>query len=166
MKLIFVLNKLTRVISVNINIFLRSFSLLTVFSWFTYASKLYGNDVLAVNTLLMQFFIFLSFFIDGFSYAGESLSGKYLGAGKLKMLKITVKILFKWAFWVSVIFSLLYFLGGKFMFKLLTDNDLLIQLAVEKQLWVILIPIVSFAAFVWDGIMQEPLILPPCVMLC
>ncbi len=152
LKLIFVLNKLTRVISVNINIFLRSFSLLTVFSWFTYASKLYGNDVLAVNTLLMQFFMFFSFFIDGFSYAGESLSGKYLGAGKLKMLKITVKILFKWAFWVSVIFSLLYFLGGKFMFKLLTDNDLLIQLAVEKQLWVILIPIVSFAAFVWDGI--------------
>jgi len=149
---LFLISKLVRVLTVNANIFLRSFSLLTVFSWFTYASSLYGNDVLALNTLLMQFFMFFSFFIDGFSYAGESLSGKYLGAGKIKLLKLTVKTLFRWAFATSLVFSLLYLIGGQWIFGLLTNNETLLKLAFEQRFWVVLIPIVSFVAFVWDGI--------------
>jgi len=149
---VFIFSKLTRVLTVNANIFLRSFSLLTVFSWFTYASKLYGNDVLALNTLLMQFFMFFSFFIDGFSYAGESLSGKYLGAGKIRLLRLTVKTLFVWAFGTSLVFSLLYLIGGQWIFGLLTDNETLLKLALEQRFWVVLIPLVSFVAFVWDGV--------------
>lgn len=149
---IFVFSKLTRVLTVNANIFLRSFSLLTVFSWFTYASKLYGNDVLALNTLLMQFFMFFSFFIDGFSYAGESLSGKYLGAGKIRLLRITVKTLFRWALATSLVFSLLYLVGGQWVFSLMTNNEVLLDLALKQRFWVVLIPLVSFVAFVWDGI--------------
>jgi len=149
---LFLISKLVRVLTVNANIFLRSFSLLTVFSWFTYASSLYGNDVLALNTLLMQFFMFFSFFIDGFSYAGESLSGKYLGAGKIKLLKLTVRTLFRWAFATSLVFSLLYLIGGQWIFGLLTNNETLLKLAFEQRFWVVLIPLVSFVAFVWDGI--------------
>lgn len=149
---VFIVSKLIRVLTVNANIFLRSFSLLTVFSWFTYASKLYGNDVLALNTLLMQFFMFFSFFIDGFSYAGESLSGKYLGAGKIRLLRLTVKMLFQWAFGTSLVFSLLYLIGGQWIFSLLTDNQILLDLALRQRFWVVLIPLVSFVAFVWDGV--------------
>ncbi|MDX9933014.1 MAG: MATE family efflux transporter [Bacteroidales bacterium] len=149
---VFIFSRLMRVLTVNANIFLRSFSLLTVFSWFTYASKLYGNDVLALNTLLLQFFMFFSFFIDGFSYAGESLSGKYLGAGKIRLLRLTVKTLFQWAFGTSLVFSLLYLIGGQWVFGLLTDNQTLLNLALEQRFWVVLIPLASFVAFVWDGI--------------
>lgn len=152
LKVVFLFSKLLRVLTVNANIFLRSFSLLTVFSWFTYASSLYGNDVLAVNTLLMQFFMFFSFFIDGFSYAGESLSGKYLGAGKIRLLRLTVRTLFRWALGTSLVFSLLYFIGGQWIFGLLTDNQTLLDLALKQRFWVVLIPLVSFVAFMWDGI--------------
>ncbi|HBG70385.1 MAG: hypothetical protein A2W93_15645 [Bacteroidetes bacterium GWF2_43_63] len=152
LKVVFLFSKLLRVLTVNANIFLRSFSLLTVFSWFTYASSLYGNDVLAVNTLLMQFFMFFSFFIDGFSYAGESLSGKYLGAGKIRLLRLTVRTLFRWALGTSLVFSLLYFMGGQWIFGLLTDNQTLLDLALKQRFWVVLIPLVSFVAFMWDGI--------------
>ena len=39
-----------------------------------------GNVVLAVNALLMQLFTLYSYFMDGFAYAGEALTGKYIGA--------------------------------------------------------------------------------------
>lgn len=151
-KLIFIISKLKRVLTLNVNIFIRAFSLLMVFSWFTYASSKYGNDVLAINTLLMQFFMFFSFFIDGFAYAGESLSGKYLGAGKIKSLKITVKILFKWASVMAFVFSFIYLVAGNWIISLLTDNEILIEMAMNRKIWVVIIPIVSFAAFVWDGV--------------
>ncbi|PKP05065.1 MAG: MATE family efflux transporter [Bacteroidetes bacterium HGW-Bacteroidetes-6] len=143
---------LIQVFSVNGNIFIRTLSLLAVFSWFTYASSLQGTDMLALNTLLLQFFIVFSFFIDGFSFAGESLSGKFLGGGKIKALRYLVRTLMIWGAVLSVIFSLLYLCCGKLMFSLLTDNSSLIEMAQSRRLWVVLIPLVSFAAFVWDGI--------------
>lgn len=39
-----------------------------------------GDLILAANALLMQFFMFFSYFMDGFAYAGEALTGRYLGA--------------------------------------------------------------------------------------
>ncbi len=33
-------------------------------------------DVLAANALLLQLFMLFSFFMDGFAYAAEALSGK------------------------------------------------------------------------------------------
>ena len=39
-----------------------------------------GDVVLAVNTLLMQLFTLFSYIMDGFAYAGEALTGKYIGS--------------------------------------------------------------------------------------
>ena len=38
------------------------------------------ETILAVNSLLMQFFMFFSFLIDGFAHASEALTGKFIGA--------------------------------------------------------------------------------------
>ena len=38
-------------------------------------------DVLAANALLLQLFMLFSFFMDGFAYAAEALSGKYHSNG-------------------------------------------------------------------------------------
>lgn len=51
---------------------------MTVF--FTSTGAAYGDVTLAVNTLLMQLFTLFSYIMDGFAYAGEALTGKYIGA--------------------------------------------------------------------------------------
>ena len=67
---------LKRFFAVNSDIFLRTLCLIAVTMWFTRAGSSQGTVILAVNTLLMQFFIMFSYFMDGFAFAGESLCGK------------------------------------------------------------------------------------------
>ena len=53
--------------------------LVAVFTFIPYISADMGDEVLAANTLLMQLFTLLSYFVDGFAYAGQSLVGRYTG---------------------------------------------------------------------------------------
>ncbi len=72
---------LKRFFSLNRDIFLRTVCLVAVNLFFTAAGSRESTLVLAVNTLLMTLFTIFSYFMDGFAYAAEALSGKYYGAG-------------------------------------------------------------------------------------
>lgn len=50
--------------------------------------------ILAANALLMQYFTLYSYFMDGFAFAGEALSGKCAGAGDYQALKKVIRNLF------------------------------------------------------------------------
>ena len=69
-----------RFFQVNRDIFLRTLCLVAVTLFFTSAGASQGEIILAVNTLLMQLFTLFSYVMDGFAYAGEALSGRYIGA--------------------------------------------------------------------------------------
>ncbi|HCV14754.1 MAG TPA: MATE family efflux transporter, partial [Rikenellaceae bacterium] len=71
----------------NGNLFLRSLSLLLVYSGFTSIAARYGDNLLAVSTIMMKLMLLYSYFIDGFAYAGEALTGRFIGARDLGSLK-------------------------------------------------------------------------------
>ncbi len=71
---------------VNSDIFLRTLCLIFVFSFFTARSANTDDTTLAINTLLLQFFMFFSFFADGFAHAAEALTGKFVGCKKPKRI--------------------------------------------------------------------------------
>lgn len=152
------LAKLKRFLNVNRDIFIRTLCLIIVFSFFTARSALAdttdsGDDtILAVNSLLMQFFMFFSFLIDGFAHASEALTGRFIGASDRTKLKRSVRLLFLWGTGIGLFFTLLYLAGSDKIFALLTDNRDIINNARPYFTWVILIPLVSFGAFLWDGI--------------
>ena len=73
---------------VNRDIFLRTLCLVAVTVFFTSRGAAYGDVVLAVNTLLMQLFTLFSYIMDGFAYAGEALTGKYIGARNYTELSV------------------------------------------------------------------------------
>lgn len=81
---------------VNSDIFLRSLSLVLVTTFFTSASAKNGEIILAVNSLLMQLFILFSYIMDGFAFAAEALTGKYVGAKRGDQLRIFIRQLFLW----------------------------------------------------------------------
>ncbi|MEN8201678.1 MAG: MATE family efflux transporter [Bacteroidota bacterium] len=150
--------KLRTFMLVNKDIFIRTMCLVVVFSIFTARSA--SSDLLsegeettlAVNSLLMQFFMFFSFLIDGFAHASEALTGRFIGARDPKSLSKTIRLLFIWGGGISLIFTGLYLLGGDAIFRVLTNNPAVIANAKPYFFWVILVPLVSFSAFLWDGI--------------
>lgn len=143
---------LRRFFMVNRDIMIRTILLILSFSLFTASSAKIGDDMLAVNTLLLQFLFLFSYFIDGFAYAAESLAGKFYGAKDLTLLKKFIGRIFIWGTLISLPFSLAYLLGGQYIVYILTDDPLVIASTSPFLPWLALIPLASFAAFIWDGI--------------
>jgi len=146
------LQKLGLFFKVNGDIFIRTFCVILVFTFFTSKSASTNNSILAVNSMLLQFLFLFSFFIDGFAFAGEALTGKYIGRNDYESLKKTIRLLFLWGAALALSYSAIYLLGNKFILRILTNNTDLIKQSTTYLGWVILIPVVSFASFIWDGI--------------
>jgi multidrug resistance protein, MATE family len=143
---------------INRDIFIRTICLVIVFSFFTAksASADAGSDaeetILAVNSLLMQFFMFFSYLIDGYAHAAEALTGRFTGARDHRSLKTMIRLVFLWGTAGAALFTLTYLFAGDHLLRLLTSNEEVISNAVPYFFWVILVPLISFPAFLWDGI--------------
>ena len=137
---------------INLDIFFRTACLVAVTIWFTRAGAMQGEDILAANAILMQFFMLFSFFMDGFAYSGEALAGKYYGAFDVERLKRLEKILMRWGTGMSLLGVTVYFIGGEFIMSLLTDEETVRAQAREYMNWAITVPLFGFMAFIYDGI--------------
>lgn len=141
-----------RFLRVNRDIFLRTLCLVAVTLFFTSAGALQGEIILAVNTLLMQLFTLFSYVMDGFAYAGEALSGRYIGARNRKGFANTTRLLFGWGAAMAALFTAAYATGGSAFLGLLTDDKEVIAAAGTYFYWALAIPVAGIAAFIWDGI--------------
>lgn len=135
----------------NANLTLRTLALLLTFSCFTSFSAAMGTTVLAVQAILLQVFTFSAYFIDGFAFAAESLTGMVLGRNARRDLPAVL--------WLAGSTSLLAGLGIAIactlfpgpIFGLLTDRQDLLDGIRQFVPW--LIPILGFGAiaFALDG---------------
>ena len=145
--------ELRRMMALNGHLFIRSLCFMIVYVGFTSLASLYGDTELAVSSILMKLFMFFSFFVDGFAYAGEALVGKAYGEkseeGKVNSL---VRVLFCWSIGVGVLFTILYALTGKANIAIMTDDAEVIAASTRYIGWLIAMPIVSALAFMWDGV--------------
>lgn len=138
--------------SVNKDIFLRTVCLVAVMFSFTAFGARQGDTTLAVNALLMQLFLLVSYIMDGFAYAGEALGGKLLGAQNREGFESLTKRLFAWGTGGSLLFCVFFCLWGDALVALLTDNAE-VRSAAAQYLWATrLIPFVSLGAFIYDGL--------------
>ena len=142
-----------RFFQVNSDIFFRTLCLVAVTTFFTSAGARQGDVVLAVNTLLMQLFTLFSYIMDGFAYAGEAMTGRYIGARNNTGLQRMIRLLFRWGWGLSLSFTILYMIGGQDFLGLLTNDTTVINAAGSYYYWVLAIPLAGFAAFLWDGIL-------------
>ena len=146
------IDALKKFFSVNTDIFLRTVCLVAVTIWFTRVGAKQGEVMLAVNALLMQFFTLFSYFMDGFAFAGEALSGKYIGRRDGTMLRITVRHLCGWGFGIALAFTIVYAFGGDFILNILSSEKEVVARANDFLPWVMTVPVAGFLAFTWDGI--------------
>ena len=148
----FVREAMGRFFHVNRDIFLRTLCLVAVNLYFTSAGARSGAVILSVNTVMMQLYLFFSYFMDGFAYAGEALGGRTYGAHNRAAFRETLRHLAFWAVGVTLLYTLVYLLGGRWIVGLLTDEPQVILTADDYLFWAWLVPAAGAAAFIWDGI--------------
>ena len=136
----------------NRDIFFRTLCLVAVTTYFTSRGAEQGDIILAVNTLLIQLFTLYSYIMDGFAYAGEALTGRYVGAHNQADLRRMIRTLFAWGIGLALAFTLLYGIGGSSFLSLLTNEQEVLNASSDYFYWVLAIPLAGMAAFLWDGI--------------
>ena len=145
--------------SINGDIIIRTFCLVAVYTFFTKASADSGDkNILAVNAILLQFFTLFSYMNDGFAYAAEALTGRFIGARDSASLRRCIKLCLIWCFAVSFIFIGVYIGWWRDIFYILVspeqgDVTTLIGVAEQYIGWIIAIPLAAALPFVMDGIM-------------
>ena len=137
---------------INRDIFLRTLCLVAVNLYFTSAGARSGAVILSVNTVMMQLYLFFSYFMDGFAYAGEALGGRAYGAQNKTTFHETLRRLWLWTLIVTTVYTLLYICCGEWIISILTDEPQVIEASQTYLWWVWFIPAAGCVAFIWDGI--------------
>ena len=126
--------------------------LVVVYEGFTILAARFGDVELAVSSVMMHLFMLFSYFVDGFAYAGEAMTGRFIGERNAPALRQTVKYVFLWGAVIGLLFTLLYAVFPRTVIGLLTDNAEVITASGPYLPWLLLMPLLSCAAFIWDGI--------------
>ena len=136
----------------NTDLFVRSLCFIAIYIGFTVISARYGDILLAVSSIMMKLLMIFSYFTDGFAYAGEAMTGKYIGARDGYMLRQTVKWTFVWSMGIAVIFMGIYQFAGVPLLRMMISDPLVVDASREYIPWLLLMPVIGCAAFTWDGI--------------
>lgn len=132
---------------------LRTLLLQAVMLSFLRLGSTLGSHTLAANSLLMQLFTLFSYFMDGLAYAAEALVGEAVGARARGRLQAIVPLVLRVGLVTAGVVSLLYLVVPKGFLLLLTDKGNIINHALGYSLWMVAVPLVSFGAFLWDGML-------------
>ncbi len=143
---------LGQLLAFNRDIFIRTLCLMFVFAFFTRQSAKQGEIILAANAVLMNFFYLASYGLDGFAHAVESLAGRYYGQDNKQALRQVVRDVFTISWLVALGLSVIYWAGGDWMIAWLTDLPAVRLASIDYLYWVVFLPVVAVASFVYDGL--------------
>ncbi len=143
---------------INRDIIIRTLCLVAVYTFFTAASARMDAHILAVNTILLQLFTLFSYMNDGFAYAAEALTGRFIGARDAEALRRSICGCLVWGVAMAVVFVAAYAVGWRQLVGLFVDAEAadagqIVRLAGRYIGWVIAIPIAGTLPFILDGIM-------------
>lgn len=137
---------------VNLNIFVRTLSLIAAFFYFTAMGTRLGEVTLAANAVLLHLHYFVSYGLDGFAHAAEALAGSAYGARQRAAFRAAVKATTVWALIIAVAYSMVYAAFGHLIIGIITGIETVRLAAADYLPWVLLLPIVSVWSYQFDGI--------------
>jgi len=141
-----------RMLSVNLDIMIRSLALITVFLWFTGSGARQADTTLAANAVLMHLVAFSAFFLDGLAFATEALVGQAAGARLAQRLNAAVRLTTAWAAGIACVLSLTLLMGGGTLIAALTLDPGVRMMAQAYLPWAAGAPLLGVWAWQLDGI--------------
>jgi MATE family multidrug resistance protein len=149
---VFDLARLKRMLAVNSDMMIRSFSLLFAFAFFTRQGAAFGAIALAANAVLMHFFLIGGYFLDGFATAAEQLAGRAVGARFRPAFEKAVRLTTVWGLGSALALTGVYFLFGSLLIDLMTTSPEVRTVAYRYLPWAAVTPLIATIAFQMDGI--------------
>jgi MATE family multidrug resistance protein len=144
--------KLTRMLTINRDIMIRTAALIAAFLFFTAQGARAGDVTLAANAVLYNFTMVGAFFLDGFANAAQQLCGQAYGARDRMAFVRAVKLVLLWGFIFGAATSAAFLLFGSQLIDLMTASPPVRALA-RNTLWLAaLAPVCGVMAFSFDGI--------------
>ncbi len=138
-------------LNVNSNLFFRSACLIALTMMLYAFSARLGDVEVSANAVINQMFLFFSYFMDGFAFTGEALTGRYNGAHDYLMLRKSIAALLRWTIGVTIVFMAVYSVALPFIVRLLSDSGKVAVCVEECRIWVTLLPAAGAMAFIYDG---------------
>ncbi len=148
----FTRDELLPYLKMNGNLFVRSLCFMVIYLGYTLIAARLGDQLLACSSVMMQLLMLFSYFTDGFAYAGEALTGRFIGAEDRPMVRKTVRYVFVWSMAIATLFIGLYYIGGVPVLRLLTDDANVVETCKSYLWWLLIMPPLGCAAFTWDGL--------------
>lgn len=138
----------------SINLIIRTLSL-NIAIWF--ANKMatqYGENYISTQSILIQIWLLSAFLLDGYSAAGNAISGKLKGQNNITQLKILsqdlIKIMLICSFVIMLTMTIFYQPIG----QLFTRNPDVLTLFKNHFWMIILMQPICAMAFLFDGIFK------------
>ncbi|MCX5513392.1 MATE family efflux transporter [Kaistia algarum] len=141
-----------RMVAVNRDIMIRSFTLLFAFAFFTARGARMGDAVLAANAILMNLYLVGGYFLDGFAAAAEQYAGRAIGARYRPAFVRSVKLTLFWGYCLAFLAALGFWFGGPPLIDFMTTNEAVRAAARTYLIWAVLTPIAGVLAFEMDGV--------------
>ncbi|MAY87536.1 MAG: MATE family efflux transporter [Pseudooceanicola sp.] len=144
--------RLKRMMTVNLDILIRSLALMSVFVTFVFVGSDFGDVTLAANQILLQFIEITAFALDGFAFAAESLVAQAVGAASVPRLRRAVWLAGVWSGIGALALAALFLFGGGALIDLMTTAEG-VRVAARGYLVVMaLVPILGAASWLLDGV--------------
>ncbi len=136
------------------NLFIRTIALNSALYFATSYATGYGKEYIAAYTISLNIWLLGAFMIDGYSSAGNILSGKLLGAKDYKTLVHLSTKLFKYSIIIGVLVAVIGFGFYGFIGRIFTQEKLVLE-QFDSVFWLILItqPI-NAITFIFDGMFK------------
>ncbi|MEC7864701.1 MAG: MATE family efflux transporter [Pseudomonadota bacterium] len=149
---IFDWEKIKSKLMINTDMFIRSFLLMTIFVYFMSIGASYGNEVLAANTILLNFFFLFSHGIDGFAHSAEVLVGNSIGKKNRNILNSSIFSTGKLSIYLMIFYTIFFIFFSQDIIAFITNNETVNILSNTYMLYIYLIFLFATIAFWLDGV--------------
>src|SRR5258708_4826928 len=144
--------KLMRMLAVNRDIMIRTAALITAWLFFAAQGARSGDITLAANSVLNNFLLLSSFFLDGLANAAEQLCGQAYGARDKDAFSSATRRVVLWGFAFAFAVAIALALLGPRLIDVMTANEEVRWTARDFLIFVIVSPFLAVFAFAFDGV--------------
>lgn len=131
----------------------RSLSFQVAFLSAAAVASRYGAPVLAAHQILLQIWNFLALVLDSLAIAAQALTGAALGAGSVRIARLTGRRIVQYSFGFSVVLAAVFFLGRGVMPRWFTQATPVLDAMSDAWLMLIVLILLGGIVFALDGVL-------------
>ena len=141
-----------RLFDVNINLMIRTWSLILGFTWFVNAGAKQGVAPLAGNQILQQIIAVWAFVLDAFAFVAEAEAGRAFGRRSLADFRRACLLTAEPALFAGALFAVLTFVFGPWVLTQLIHDAEARDAAIAFLPYAAVVPVLGAPAWILDGI--------------